>query len=173
MIENNQSNSREMEHALKALEQAKARVANERKKLNEKRRKEENHHKYLMGGTIVKYFPECYQFDEAELNKILRVALATNECQQIIKNIKGQNGENANQNTVEQGRQGRSKCVNRAGFFHPTLWGAHRYTTRGGMCALRGLLQRALSVLRQPTGKPTLSLRCKERTYPFVYFAFR
>jgi len=104
MIENNQSNSREMEHALKALEQAKARVANERKKLNEKRRKEENHHKYLMGGIIVKYFPECYQFDEAELNKILRVALATNECQQIIKNIKGQNGENANQNTVEQGR---------------------------------------------------------------------
>lgn len=104
MIENNQSNSREMEHALKALEQAKARVANERKKLNEKRRKEENHHKYLMGCIIVKYFPECYQFDEAELNKILRVALAINECQQIIKNIKGQNGENANQNTVEQGR---------------------------------------------------------------------
>ena len=59
---------------------------------------------YGMGGIIVKYFPECYQFDEAELNKILRVALATNECQQIIKNIKGQNGENANQNTVEQGR---------------------------------------------------------------------
>ena len=32
MIENNQQNSREMENALKALEQAKARVANERKK---------------------------------------------------------------------------------------------------------------------------------------------
>ena len=38
MIEANQQNSREMENALKALEQAKARVANERKKLNEKRR---------------------------------------------------------------------------------------------------------------------------------------
>lgn len=104
MIETNQPNSREMENALKALEQAKARVANERKKLNEKRRKEENHHKYMMGGIIVKFFPECYQFDEAELNKILRVALATNECQQIIRNIKGQNSGNANQNTVEQDR---------------------------------------------------------------------
>lgn len=107
MIETNQQNSREMENALKALEQAKARVANERKKLNEKRRKEENHHKYLMGGIVVKYFPECYQFDEAELNKILRVALATNECQQIIRNIKGQNGGNAGQNTVEQDRTDR------------------------------------------------------------------
>lgn len=96
-----------MENALKALEQAKARVANERKKLNEKRRKEENHHKYMMGGIVVKYFPECYQFDEAELNKILRVTLATNECQQIIRNIKGQNGGNANQNTVEQDRADR------------------------------------------------------------------
>lgn len=46
MIENNQQNSREMENALKALEQAKERVANERKKLNEKRRKEENHLTY-------------------------------------------------------------------------------------------------------------------------------
>ena len=107
MIENNQQNSREMENAFKALEQAKERVANERKKLNEKRRKEENHHKYLMGGIVVKYFPECYRFDEAELNKILRVALATNECQQMIRNIKGQNGSNANQNTVEQDRADR------------------------------------------------------------------
>ena len=82
-------------------------AANERKKLNEKRRKEENHHKYLMGGIVVKYFPECYRFDEAELNKILRVALATNECQQMIRNIKGQNGSNANQNTVEQDRADR------------------------------------------------------------------
>ena len=107
MIENNQQNSREMENALKALEQAKARVANERKELNEKRRKEENHHKYLMGGIVVKYFPECYRFDEAELNKILRVAIATNECQQMIRNIKGQNGSNVAQNTVEQDRADR------------------------------------------------------------------
>ena len=101
MIEINESSSKEMESALKALEQAKARVANERKKLNEKKRKEENHHKYLMGGIVVKYFPECYQFDEVELNRILRVALATEECQQIIQTIKNENVKNLSQNATK------------------------------------------------------------------------
>lgn len=110
MIETKQQNSKEMENALRALEQAKARVANERKKMNERRRKEENHHKYLMGGIIVKYFPECYQFDEEELNKILRVALATNECQQTIKSIKSRNGGYAN-NTIEQARAEREGAI--------------------------------------------------------------
>ena len=101
MREINQLNSKEMKSALKALEQAKARVANERKKLNEQRRKEENHHKYLMGGIIVKYFPECYQFDEVELNQILRTVLATQECEQIIQIIKSENAKNLSQNVIE------------------------------------------------------------------------
>lgn len=78
---------RGLENALKALEQAKARVANERKKQNEKRRKMENHHKYMMGGIVVKYFPKCYCFDEKELNRILCVALATKECRLVIESI--------------------------------------------------------------------------------------
>lgn len=83
---------RGLENALKALEQAKARVANERKKQNEKRRKMENHHKYMMGGIVVKYFPKCYRFDEEELNRILRVALATQECRQVIESIEKSSG---------------------------------------------------------------------------------
>lgn len=83
---------RGLENALKALEQAKARVANERKKQNEKRRKMENHHKYMMGGIVVKYFPKCYCFDEEELNRILCVALATQECRQVIESIQKSSG---------------------------------------------------------------------------------
>lgn len=49
MIDTTQKNSKEMDNALKAWGQAKARLVNERKKLNEKRRKKENRHKYLMG----------------------------------------------------------------------------------------------------------------------------
>ena len=60
MIEDKNEVSKELEKALQALEQAKQRVANEKKKQNEKRRTAENHHKYIMGGIIVKYFPECY-----------------------------------------------------------------------------------------------------------------
>ena len=48
MVENKQEVSKDLEKALQALEQAKQRVANEKKKQNEKKRKAENHHKYIM-----------------------------------------------------------------------------------------------------------------------------
>ena len=48
MIENKNDASRNLEKALQALEQAKQRVANEKKKQNEKKRKAGNHHKYIM-----------------------------------------------------------------------------------------------------------------------------
>ena len=58
MIDNKTEASRNLEKALQALQQAKQRVANEKKKQNERKRKAENHHKYIMGGIIVKHFPE-------------------------------------------------------------------------------------------------------------------
>ena len=90
MIESKNDASRNLEKALQELEQAKQRVANEKKKQNEKKRKAENHHKYIMGGIIVKYFPDCYRYDEDKLNRILSVALQTRECQQIISKIKSE-----------------------------------------------------------------------------------
>ncbi len=70
MIENKQEISKDLEKALQVLQQAKQRVANEKTKQNEKKRKAENHHKYIMGGILVKYFPDCYRYDEDELNRI-------------------------------------------------------------------------------------------------------
>ena len=93
MVENKVEVSKDLEKALQALEQAKQRVANEKKKQNEKKRKAENHHKYIMGGIIVKYFPDCYRYDEDELNRILSVALQTKECQQVISKIKTESRE--------------------------------------------------------------------------------
>ena len=93
MIESNNEVSKDLEKALQALEQAKQRVTNEKKKQNEKKRKAENHHKYIMGGIIVKYFPDCYHYDEDELNRILSVALQTKECQQVITKIKSESRE--------------------------------------------------------------------------------
>ncbi len=87
MIDNVDGNSRALEDAMKNVEQAKARLSNERKKQNERRRKAENRHKYMMGGIIVKYFPQCYRFEESELNRILSAALATQECRQAIHEI--------------------------------------------------------------------------------------
>ena len=93
MIESKNDTSKNLERALQALKQAQQRVANEKKKQNEKKRKAENHHKYIMGGIIVKYFPDCYRYDEGELKHILSVALQTKECQQIIAKIKSESRE--------------------------------------------------------------------------------
>ena len=93
MVENKVGVSKDLEKALQVLAQAKQRVANEKKKQNEKKRKAENHHKYIMGGIIVKYFPDCYRYEEDELNRILSVALQTKECQQIIAKIKSESQE--------------------------------------------------------------------------------
>lgn len=100
MMESKNDASRNLEKASQALEQAKQHVANEKKKQNEKKRKAENHRKYIMGGIVVKYFPDCYSYDEGELNHILSVALQTRECQQIISKIKSENRETTPHNPL-------------------------------------------------------------------------
>lgn len=88
MINNEITTTKGLESAQKALEQAKNRMALEKKKANDERRKRENAHKYMMGGVVHKYFPECYNFEESEMNEIIKTALATNECQKVISDIK-------------------------------------------------------------------------------------
>ena len=88
MINNEITTTKGMASAQKALEQAKNRYAQEKKKANEDKRKRENAHKYMMGGVVHKYFPECYSFEESEMNEILKIALATPQCQKVISDIK-------------------------------------------------------------------------------------
>ena len=106
MIESKQEVSRDLKKALQALKQVQQRVANEKKKQNEKKRKAKNHHKYIMGGIIVKYFPDCYHYDEDELNRILSVALQTRECQQIISKIKSESRETTPPNAENESEGG-------------------------------------------------------------------
>lgn len=92
MIENQPEFTKGMESAMKALEQAKARVAEEKRKASVEKRKKENQHKYMMGGIVHKYFPDCYQFEEDELNVIIGTGLRTAECRNAIAGIRKQNG---------------------------------------------------------------------------------
>ncbi len=69
MIESKNDTSKNLEKALQALKQAQQRVANEKKKQNEKKRKAENHHKYIMGGIIVKYFPDSITNNKVRRNR--------------------------------------------------------------------------------------------------------
>lgn len=88
MIDTKVTTSKGVETAEKNLQQAKNRLAMEKKKANEERRRFENRHKYMMGGAVHEYFPECFSFDEAEMNEILKAALATQECRSVINAIK-------------------------------------------------------------------------------------
>ena len=82
----NETKSPEILKAERQVEQAKARLAEARRKESAKKRSEEN--KYMMGGIVHKYFPECYGFDEHELNRILAAAIKSEQCQRIIEIVK-------------------------------------------------------------------------------------
>ena len=93
----NETKSPEILKAERQVEQAKARLAEARRKESVKKRSEENKYKYMMGGIVHKYFPECYDFDEQELNRILASAIKSDQCQRIIEIVKKEsvgNGKN-------------------------------------------------------------------------------
>ena len=92
MITSNEK-SPEVLRAEEQLAQAKARLVEAKRKESAKKRKEENQHKYMMGGIVHKYFPECYQFDELEMNRIIASAIKSEQCRRIIEIVKKESAE--------------------------------------------------------------------------------
>jgi len=88
----NETKSPEILKAERQVEQAKARLAEAKRKESAKKRSDE--HKYMMGGIVHKYFPECYGFDEHELNRILAAAIKSEQCQRIIEIVKRESAGN-------------------------------------------------------------------------------
>ena len=89
------NDEQKVENAQKAYEQAKARLEKAKRKQSEKQRKHETHYKCMMGGIVKKYFPECMNYEEHELNEILSAALATTECKNVIAKITSEAGQTA------------------------------------------------------------------------------
>ncbi len=92
----NEEKSKEQLQAEKLLAQAKARMQEANRKASQKKREAENRHKYMMGGIVHKYFPECYEFDERELNRILAAGIKSTQCQDIIRIVKRECAGNGN-----------------------------------------------------------------------------
>lgn len=84
MSEMQTENSKAMESALRKVEQAKANLARVKREEKQKLRKEQDHHKFIMGGLIVKYFPECYDFSEQEMNRIIACAFKNRDVLNMI-----------------------------------------------------------------------------------------
>ena len=82
------------EQVMKELQQAEEkerqrRAQYEASKENTKsmRRQFEDWHKYMTGGTVHKYFPQSYEFSEAEMNEIIACALAEEKPKNMIRKM--------------------------------------------------------------------------------------
>ena len=62
-------------------------------------------HRTIINIIVAKYFPECYQYEEKELNVILSAALASAECRQAVENVKRME-KNADEMEDEKDRNG-------------------------------------------------------------------
>ena len=84
----NQEQSKEIKKAERQVAQAKSRLAEAKRKERKKKRQFENRHMCLMGGIVHKHLPECYNFDELELNCIRAAGIKSEQCQDIIDLMK-------------------------------------------------------------------------------------
>lgn len=132
--------------AIKEVEQKKAALAEAKKKASAEKRRRENHHKYMMGGCVAKYFPECYLCNEEELNMVIKAGLESIQCQNVIKSLKEQSDASMAGAKPEEVK---SLCMEGSAV-ELLRCKIHRiYTVRtdispsGDMCALRGGLQTA------------------------------
>ncbi len=80
------------------LKRAKANLAKVKREMKNELRKEQNHHKYVIGGIVKKYFPECFDFSEVELNRIIACAFSLVDVQNMIQTViseREQSGDDA------------------------------------------------------------------------------
>ena len=85
--------SKKMERAEKKLRQAQAEYRKALREEKEKERKAQDHHKYMMGGVVVKYFPEAYDFNEQEMNRIIACAFSLKDVRNMIATVKKERPE--------------------------------------------------------------------------------
>ena len=76
--------SKEILRAEMKVAQAKANLRKAKLEERRKLRKEQDHHKFMMGGIIAKYFPECYDFNEQEMSRIIACAFKNKDIQNLI-----------------------------------------------------------------------------------------
>ena len=79
--------SRKIMQAEEKLRQAKAQLAKVKQEERTRQRKEQAHLKFMLGGVVVKYFPEAYQFSETEMNRIIACAFHSRDVKNMIDRV--------------------------------------------------------------------------------------
>ena len=75
------------QRALEKVKRANAELAKVRREQRKQLRKKQDHHKYMMGGCIVKYFPEAYDYSEQEMNRIIACAFSLKDVKNMISKV--------------------------------------------------------------------------------------
>ena len=76
--------------ALEKVKRANAELAKVRREQKEQLRAEQSRHKYMMGGCVVKYFPDdydAYDFNEQEMNRIIACAFKNRDVQNMVRTV--------------------------------------------------------------------------------------
>ena len=75
------------QRALERVKRANAELAKVRRDQRKQLKKEQDHHKFMMGGVVVKYFPEAYEFSEQEMNRIIACAFSLKDVRNMITTV--------------------------------------------------------------------------------------
>ena len=87
--------------ALEKVKRANAELAKVVREEKEQLRKAQDRHKYMMGGCVVKYFPEAYDFSEQEMNRIIACAFSLKDVKNMINTVDEEEDENNGFDTDE------------------------------------------------------------------------
>lgn len=73
--------------AEKKVLEAKAQLTKAKREETKKLRSQQNSRKYAMGGMVAKYFPECYDFSNEEMLRIIACAFASRDTNNMVDRV--------------------------------------------------------------------------------------
>ena len=88
--------------AMEKVKRANAELAKVVREEKEQTRKAQDRHKYMMGGCVVKYFPEAYDFSEQEMNRIIACAFSLKDVKNMISLVLKERPDPAVSNDEEE-----------------------------------------------------------------------
>lgn len=87
-FESQEQKTKEEIKAEQKVRQLEASLAAAKKDAKEAKRKADDSRKYMMGGVVWKYFPECVQFSELEMNRIIACAFSLDGVKNMIERVR-------------------------------------------------------------------------------------
>ena len=88
--------------AMEKVKRANAELAKVVREEKEQLRKTQDRHKYMMGGCVVKYFPDAYDFSEQEMNRIIACAFSFKDVKNMIATVLKERPDPAVNNDEEE-----------------------------------------------------------------------